>query len=119
MDCIFNQQIDEAFELSIYVKDSEKNTTRYQQTLKKRRAETASIHYQTEKFEISGDLQKSYEIQPLFFENTQYHFEIQFRAPIHYAELRHKLVLINDGFRFSQVANMLVGVINTGNDIGQ
>ena len=119
MDCIFNQQIDEAFELSIYVKDSEKNTTRYQQTLKKRRAESASIHYQTEKFEISGDLQKSYEIHPLFFENTQYHFEIQFRDPIHYAELRHKLVLINDSFRFSQVANMLVGVINTGNDIGQ
>ena len=119
MDCIFNQQIDEVFELSIYVKDSEKNTTYYQQTLKKRRAESASIHYQTEKFEISGDLQKSYEIQPLFFENTQYHFEIQFRAPIHYAELRHKLVLINDGFRFSQVANMLVGVVNTGNDIGQ
>ena len=119
MDCIFNQQIDEAFELSIYVKDSEKNTTRYQQTLKKRRAESSSIHYQTEKFEISGDLQKSYEIQPLFFENTQYHFEIQFRASIHYAELRHKLVLINDGFRFSQVANMLVGVVNTGNDIGQ
>ena len=119
MDCIFNQQIDEAFELSIYVKDSEKNTTRYQQTLKKRRAESASIHYQTEKFEISGDLQKSYEIQPLFFENTQYHFEILFRDPIHYAELRHKLVLINDAFRFSQVANMLVGVINTGNDIGQ
>lgn len=119
MDCIFNRQIDEVFELSIYVKDSEKNTTRYQQTLKKRRAESASIHYQTEKPEISGDLQKSYEIQPLFFENTQYHFEIQFRAPIHYAELRHKLVLINDGFRFSQFANMLVGVINTGNDIGQ
>ena len=67
MDCIFNQQIDEAFELSIYVKDSEKNTTRYQQTLKKRRAESSSIHYQTEKLEISGDLQKSYEIQPLFF----------------------------------------------------
>ncbi len=119
MDCIFNQQIDEAFELSIYVKDSEKNTTRYQQTLKKRRAESASIHYQTEKFEISGDLQKSYEIQPLFFENTQYHFEILFRDPVHYAELRHKLVLINDAFRFSQVANMLVGVINTRNDIGQ
>ena len=35
---IFNKQIDEVFELSIYVKDSEKNTTRYQQTLKKRRA---------------------------------------------------------------------------------
>ena len=66
MDCIFNQQIDEAFELSIYVKDSEKNTTRYQQTLKRRRTESSSIHYQTEKFEISGDLQKSYEIQPLF-----------------------------------------------------
>ena len=49
MDCIFNQQIDEAFELSIYVKDSEKNTTRYQQTLKKRRAESASIHYQIAK----------------------------------------------------------------------
>lgn len=119
MDCILKQEIDRKFELSIYVGNSERNVARYLQTLEKRRTEIAPIYPQTEKFEISGDLQKSYEIPPLFFENSQYHFEILFQEPIHFAELRHKLTLINDGFRFSQSTNMLVGVINTGNDIGQ
>lgn len=63
---------------------------------------------------------------PLFFENSQYHFEWIFFGRVSDAKVVHRTRCINEAFRFSEEfatprgssPARLTGVINTGNDVG-
>lgn len=62
--------------------------------------------------------------KPLFFENTQYQFEWVFiKDGVEQAIIAHSLQTIAQSFRFApkrkHSAAVIVGTINTGNDIGQ
>src|SRR5690554_1311275 len=60
--------------------------------------------------------------QPLFFENTQYHFEWVFFKDVSEAQLSHRSQRINESFRFAKkrsgILARLTGTINTANDVG-
>ncbi|MDF1622057.1 MAG: restriction endonuclease-like protein [Pseudohongiella nitratireducens] len=63
---------------------------------------------------------------PLFFENTQYQFELVFLSEVSNARLTHRSQSVNEAFRFSPeiktsrglMPARLTGTINTGNDVG-
>lgn len=148
------------FELSIWCGDISKRQATYQATLAKRHAiskhgiqhnimrfspplSILKATFMNEPIEIKGSLTSSGLFETLdindfiFFENTQYQFELVFTedkqlddphsicsVKVDDAYLTHRSHTINEGFRFVAVTNKplatarLTGTINTANDVG-
>ena len=127
------------FEFSIWTNDISKKQRAYQATLDKHAYSDAEAKYPLKLspsqnllsisqssndssepvFEARSAIEFS---EPIFFENTQYQLEWVFDETIDSAQIDHRNQTLNKNFRFIKkkgaVLARLVGVINTGNDIG-
>lgn len=127
------------FEFSIWTNDISKKQSAYQATLDKHTysgteaAYPLKLYPSQNVFSISPHgvepskpiLEERSDIEfiePIFFENTQYQLEWVFDETIDSAQIDHRNQTLNNNFRFIEkkrdVPARLVGVINTGNDIG-
>ena len=148
------------FELSIWCSDISKRQATYQETLAKRQAtnnhslgqpiirfspplDIVEATFMDQLIEIKGSFTHSGLLETLelndfiFFENTQYQFELVFiedkklddsyfacSGKVEDAYLTHRSHIINENFRFVKSANKpltlarLTGTINTANDVG-
>lgn len=127
------------FEFSIWTNDISKKQSAYQATLDKHAYSDAEAKYllklssSQNLLSISQNSNNSSEPvfeagsviefrEPIFFENTQYQLEWVFNEIIDSAQIDYRNQTLNNNFRFidkkGDVPARLVGVINTGNDIG-
>lgn len=117
------------FELVVWAKNVEANQQKLKRTLAARGKSlpVASLRFNPAvKLKEDGKPCGEHPLPlPLFFENTQYSFELIFEAGVNTGEKRqpkieHSLVSINSAFHFSnrREVPVLQGTINFGNDIG-
>ena len=99
------------FSFEIFSSNLESRRHRYTQTLQKRNEEiplcNVKINTQNQTLE-----------KPIFFENTCYDFEFMFNESVKKVQINHKLQAINDAFRFNSRLNLLIGTLDTGNNLG-
>lgn len=99
------------FSIEIYSTNLNVRQSRHSETLKKRGKETPIYHVQI-------NHQNQPLERPLFFENSRYDFEFFFHNDVKNVRLMHKLNAVNDAFRFNVQRKLLIGSVDTGNDIG-
>lgn len=99
------------FRLFIYSANLLHSQQRYLQTLIKRKITLPSYYLQIN--------QQNQPLEnPIFFENSRYLFEWEFKENVKNVEVKHKLNSINQQFRFNERTKTFSGVIETGNDVG-
>lgn len=123
------------FELTVWVSDISRRQATYRntvatQTLSNTRPQLPEIRLSNPAVEVrileevvGGDPVSSLQLPaPLFFENTEYHFEWVFKSGVSDAQLAHRRQQLNDCFRFvparAGLPARLTGHIQTGNDVG-
>lgn len=99
------------FSFEIYSPNLKSRQARYIETLHKRGKEVPVCNVQI-------NHQNQPLAQPLFFENSRYDFEFVFNEGVRNVRLNHKLKAVNDAFRFNPKVNLLIGSLDTGNDLG-
>ncbi|MCJ8268890.1 MAG: restriction endonuclease-like protein, partial [Psychrosphaera sp.] len=117
------------FELVVWAKNIEPNRQKLKKTLQARGKSLplASLRFNPAvKLKDDGNSCSEYPLPlPLFFENTQYSFELIFEEGVNTDKARqprteHTLVSVNSAFHFSnrREVPVLQGTLNFGNDIG-
>lgn len=99
------------FSFEIFSSNLESRRHRYTQTLQKRNEKIRLCNVQI-------NTQNQTLEKPIFFENTCYDFEFMFNESVKKAQINHKLQAINDAFRFNSRLNLMIGTLDTGNDLG-